>query len=464
MSDIKSSDIKSSDKELELFKDKLFAEAKKKGFAAYEMYLSRGASFSVKVFEGAIREYKNAGDSGLSFRGIWNGKMGYAYSERIGDDIIPFLVENAAQNAEIIEDTDIEDLFEGSSSYPAVQTWDEALAGISTEAKIHAALAMEKAAKDADSRVKAVDYCQLGTGENEIVIANSLGLNISQRDNSAQAWSVPRVQAEDGQVKQNGDVWAGKDLKNFDAAAFGKRSAEIALSYLGAKSVASGKYPVIFTPNAMSDLLATFAGVFSAEEAQKGFSLLKGKTGEKIASGIVTLRDDPLLDQKPGSAAFDSEGVAAKNKAIIEGGIFRSFLHNRKTAKKDGVEPTGNGFKYSFKSSVAICPTNFYIVPSEKSQDELIAETGEGLLISDLAGLHSGANSVSGDFSVSAEGHLISGGKKGRAIEQITIAGNFFTLLGGITGIGGDLEFKGNICSPSIAVKELDVAGEEKNA
>ena len=186
---------------------------------------------------------------------------------------------------------------------------------------------------------------------------------------------------------------------------------------------------------------------------------MKGRLGGKIAADIVSIRDDPLLDQLPGSAVFDGEGVAARNKTIVENGVFKTFLHNRKTAKKDGVEPTGNGFKASFKTAVGIAPSNFYIAAGDKSREELIAGMGDGLIITNLEGLHSGANSVSGDFSLSAEGFLVRGGKTVRAVEQSTIAGNFFSLLRDIGAAAADLEFKGNVSSPSVLIRELSVAG-----
>ncbi|MDR2419632.1 MAG: TldD/PmbA family protein [Treponema sp.] len=446
--------------EFELFRVKLFTAAVDKGFKDCEVFYASGAMFSLKVFEGELREYKSAGNAGLSFRGTYrNGKMGYAYTERLGEDIIPFLVDNAAQNAEIIEDTDTEEIFAGSPSYPQVNTWDESLAKLPAADKIAIALKVEQAAKAADPRVKGVDWCGLSSSEGEVRIANSLGLNLYERTNFAGVWSVPRVQGDDGQLKQQGDVWAGKDFAFFDAVAFGRYTAELALSHLGAKSIPTGKYAVILTGTAMSDLLRCFSSVFSAEQAQKGFSLLKGKIGTQVGSAALSIRDDPFLDQMPGSSAFDCEGVATRNKLIIENGVFHSFLHNRKTAKKDGVAPTGNASKRSFKSSVGIGPTNFYIVPSDKTQVALMAELGEGLLIDSLEGLHSGANPVSGDFSVSAEGHEIHEGKKGRAVEQITLAGNFFTLLQDVAAVAADLEFKDRVSSPSVWVRELNVSG-----
>ncbi|MDR2029074.1 MAG: TldD/PmbA family protein, partial [Treponema sp.] len=415
--------------------------------------------FQVKVFEGEIREYKNSGDAGLSFRGTWKGKMGYAFTERIGGDTIPFLLDNAAENAGIIEDPDVEDLFAGSPSYPDVKLYGESLAKVTPEEKIALALKTEKAAMDYDGRVAAVDFCGVETGERERYIANSLGLRVSERSNSALVFSYPRVIGEGGQVKVHGDVWTGKEFGDFDPEEFGRKTVRKALSYLGAEPVPAGAYKTILDRDAMGDLLGTFVSVFSAEEAQKGFSLLRGRLGGQIAADTVSIRDDPLLDQLPGSAIFDGEGVAARNKVIVENGVFKTFLHNRKTAKKDGVEPTGNGFKASFKTAVDIAPSNLYIAAGDKSRDELIARMGDGLIITNLEGLHSGANTVSGDFSLSAEGFLVRGGKTVRAVEQITIAGNFFGLLKDISALASDLQFKGGVSSPSVLVRELSVAG-----
>ncbi|MDR3146977.1 MAG: TldD/PmbA family protein [Treponema sp.] len=448
--------------ELEQFRDRLFAAAKQKGFTDCEIYCVNGSSFVVKVFEGEIREYKNSGDMGLSFRGTWKGKMGYAFTERIvgvADGTIPFLLDNAAENAEIIEDADVEDLYAGAASYPDVKLYNESLAAVTPEEKIALALKMEKAAMAYDSRVAAVDFCGVETGECGRYIANSLGLCVSERSNSALVYSFPRVIGEGGQVKVNGDIRTAKDLRGFDPEEFGRKTARKALSYLGAASVPAGAYQAILDKDAMGDLLGVFVGIFSAEEAQKGFSLLKGRLGGKIAADVVSIRDDPLLDQLPRSAVFDGEGVAAKNKVVVENGVFKTFLHNRKTAKKDGVEPTGNGFKSSFKTAVGIAPSNFYIAAGDKSREELIAGMGDGLIITNLEGLHSGANAVSGDFSLSAEGFLVRGGETVRAVEQITVAGNFFSLLKDISAVASDLEFKGYVSSPSVLIRELSVAG-----
>ena len=210
----------------------------------------------------------------------------------------------------------------------------------------------------------------------------------------------------------------------------------------------------------MVSLLGAFAGVFFGENAQKGFSLLKGKTGERIASEKVTLRDDALLAGGYGTQPFDSEGVSGKNKAVIEKGVLKTLLYNRKTAKKDGVLSTGNGFKAGLTGSVKTATTNFYLTQGEPTQEELFRQMGNGLFITSLMGLHAGCNAVSGDFSLSAEGFRIEDGKQGRPVEQITIAGNFYKLLESVEEIADDLYFGSNgMGAPSVLVRNLDIAG-----
>ena len=184
------------------------------------------------------------------------------------------------------------------------------------------------------------------------------------------------------------------------------------------------------------------------------------KEGEIIASDVVTIVDDPLLDNGFASTPFDDEGVATYKKELVSKGELKTLLHNLKTAYKAGCKSTGNGFKYSYASPVSISPTNLYIEKGEKSLEELMEEVGEGILITELAGLHSGANSITGDFSLAAKGFYIENGKKSYPVEQITIAGNYFYMLKDIEEVGNDLKFPmSSIGSPSVKIKEISIAG-----
>jgi len=449
--------------DLKAFKQKLFQAAQAAGFTEYEIYYAAGTTETYRVFGGEIAEFKSAGADGLSFRGVYEGKMGYASTERIADDVIPFLIENAKQNAQIIESEDAEVLYAGDAVYPEVCTYNDALKTVPSAEMAASALEMEKAAFAADSRVTGVNYCVLSRGDGAVYIANSKGLDVSHEDNYAMAYVVPQLEA-DGAVQTGFEVFVGNEWGGYDAAAVAKEAVARAAAKVGASPVPSGEYGVVMHREAMLDLLDTFSGVFSAENVQKGFSLLKDKLHTPIASDAVTIRDDALLKDALGSTPFDSEGVAARNKVVVEKGVLQTYLHNLKTAAKDGVASTGNGFKASYQASVGIQPTNFYIEPSDMPYEMLLSELGNGLLITELEGLHSGANEISGDFSLSAKGFVVADGKVAKPVEQIVVAGNFFTLLKDIVAVGNDLRFGmpggGNMGSPSVLVRKLNVSGE----
>ena len=189
-------------------------------------------------------------------------------------------------------------------------------------------------------------------------------------------------------------------------------------------------------------------------------SLLSGKEGESIASPAVTLMDDPLLPGGYGSCPFDAEGSAARTKAVIDQGVLKTLLHSRKTARKQGVETTGNAARMSYASPITVAPTNYYFQPGEKDLATLMADMGDGLVITEVSGLHAGADPISGDFSLLSKGYTVEGGKRGHAVEQITVAGNFDRLLKSIRAVAPDLYFFGSsIGSPSVDVGTLVVSG-----
>ena len=446
--------------DMQKFKTKLFEAAKNAGLDEYELYAKRNTSFGVNIFEKEIDEYKSEQSFGVCFRGKIGGKMGYAFSEKIDDTVIGFLVDSVKQNASVIEDPEEEFIYGGDPSYPEVVCYNPALNDVTANAKIEAAMAMEDAVKATDGRVQNVTYCYVGGSETEITIANTKGLNVQSKSNNIAAVAEAQVVGEDEQVKVAYDVYAGLDFAKLDPAAVGQRAAKKALASLGASPVPSGKYAVVFHREAASHMLSTWTGAFSADQAHKGFSILAGKLGEKIAADCVTIIDDPLLPGKPGTTPFDSEGVASRTKTVVDGGVFQTFLHNTKTASKDGVAPTGNGFKHGYSLPVDIAPTNFYIRPGADSHDTLLKKMGDGMVITTLEGLHSGANETSGDFSLSAAGFLVENGKVSRPVDQITISGNFFSMLKDIVAVGSNLEFNDDsTAAPSLYVGQLDIGG-----
>lgn len=441
------------------FKNLLFEKAKMAGFNECEIYFSDGESISISVYEGEVEKYNLAKSFGLSFRGKINGKMGYSYTEILDEAAIDMLINSAKNSANLIENDDETFIYVGDKTYSEVKTYSEELENIDPATMIDLALDLEKEAKNYSDKVVNINGCKISYSSSNYGIYNSKGLELTNKDNILTSYVVPVVQDESGKNDGVGYVVASSldEVKPKEMAAQG---VEEALSKLGGKSIPSGNYKTIIYNEAMVQLLETFAGTFSGDAAQKGLSLLKGKEGEMIASPIVTIVDDPLMEGGLASAPFDDEGVATFTKELVHEGKLNTLLHNLKTAHKQGVKSTGNGFKASYASSVNVSESNLYLRAGEKSFQDLMNEINEGVIITDLAGLHSGANTVSGDFSLAAKGFYVENGKKTFPVEQITLAGNYFDLLKNIVAIGNDLKFPmSNVGSPSVIATGLSIAG-----
>ena len=446
--------------ELNLFVKELFSKAQEEGFSEYEVYYVDRESLSISVYKEEVEKYNLNNSAGLSFRGKFGDRIGYSYTEILDEDAIEMLVKKAKENVLAIENNDIQFIYEGDKEYKEISTYHEELEDIPADKLINIAISMEKEAKKYCNKVESFSGCSVSYSSGKYGIINSKGLNLSNKSNLLTAYVVPIVKDLDKMYDGCGYVVA-KSLNDVKPDKIAKMGVDEALSKIGGTSIASGNYKVIINNEAMVSLLSTFAGIFSGDAVQKGLSLLKDKEGEIIAADIVNLVDDPHLEDGLASVSFDDEGVATLKTYLIKNGNLNSLLHNLKTANKAGVKSTGNGFKSSYASPISVSPTNFYIEPGINSLEEMTKKINKGLIITDFAGLHSGANSITGDFSLAAKGFYIEDGIKTHPVEQITVAGNFFTLLNNIEEIGSDLKFPmSSVGSPSIIIKELSIAGE----
>ncbi len=449
--------------DMKMLIDKIFAEGKKQGINDMEVFYSAGSSLSLKVFQKELDGYSLSESEGLGLRGMYNGKMGYSYTEKVDETSIDLLVKNVKENATVIDSDDEEYIFEGSKEYKKVDTFNPKLEEVKEAAKIKFVKQLEEEAFKIDNRIQSVETCVYGDGYGETIMSNTKGLYLHDKSNIAYTYVVV-VAKENEDIKTGMAYRTGNDFSKFNPKEIAEEAVKEALSMLGAKSVKSGDYPIIIRNNAAADLLEAFEGIFSAENVQKNLSLLKGKLNEQIGSEKFTLVDDPFMEGGLASRSFDGEGVASKYKKVVDKGVLKTYFHNLKTAKKDGVETTGNASKSSYKSSVGIAPSNFYVEKGEKTLEEIISSMDKGILITELQGLHSGLNSVSGDFSLAALGYEIKDGKISKPVEQITVAGNYFELLKNIEETGSDLKFglpgEAYIGSPSLKIKKLAIAGE----
>lgn len=424
-----------------------------------EIYYSFSNNISVNVLDNKIENYKISEGSGLSLRGIRNDSMGYAYTEKLDEKSIDFLIKEAKENAEILKNAAVEELFEGAAQYANLDHYSESIINLQPQELIRAALEMENIALKADLRIKEIISCNVSKSQGEIVIANTKGLNC--RSKYAYISGSIYLMAGDGEQTSTGFEYdfTLRDISELDIHKIANKAAKDAVSKLGADSIDSGDYTVIFRNDTATELLGSFIGNFSGEIVEQGFSKLKDKLGEKIAGVNITIIDDPLMKTSPNAQAFDDEGYPTRKIELVKDGILLSFMHNRKTAKKAGTESTGNAARDGYYGDVSVGPHNLYLKPGEESFDEIMRNTKKGILIVELQGVDNGTNALSGDISLLSNGFLIENGKIGRPINQIVVSGNMYEILNNIEEIASDLRIQSSVTSPTIKVKSLAVSG-----
>ncbi len=422
------------------FQQKLFEQGAQTGFTDMELYYEREEKFGCEVFKGEIDKYESSEVAGLSFRGVYNGNMGYSFTEKLDEESITFLLANAKENSIILDDEDKEELFAGSDEYSEQSFYSTNLQEVTPQDKINLMLEIEKELFAYDERVTGTDYFILNSSEVERSILNNKGLSLQEKKNYLMLY-VSVIVKQGDEIKTGDYVKITKDFYEIEPKVAAKHAVEEALAQLDAQSIESRKYSVLLRSDAAASLVHTFAPIFSAEVAEKGQSRLRDKVGQSIGVASLNMVDDPFLDEGVLSSTFDGEGVATRKLQLVENGTLTTLLHNQKTAKKDNTVSTGHASKASYKSAISVAPSNLYIEPSTTSFDELVSSLEEGIIITGLSGLHSGANQVSGNFSIAASGLFVKDGKVESSVNQMTIAGNFFDVLNSIQQIGADLKF-----------------------
>ena len=454
-------DIKTAEKLME----KLVKAGMEYGFEECEASFASESSMSIDILNGEVSSYENSATSSLSFRGLKNGQMGYCSTNILEDSSIEFLLKSAMENCEVLNDEDPQFIYcDENNKNLYYSQLSEGYEKNTYKKFEETGLNLEKAIFALDKRIDAVDFLTIACSTGPYLIINSKGLHSYRDSDGLSIMASARATDSDGSVKSGGHYWIGKDIDDFDMDKFLKKFKENLIGKMGAKSCKPGNYKTVLKNEAFMQFFTVFFGNFFATTMQRGLSLLADKEGQTIASDIFTLKEIPMYDNALTKIPFDDEGVLTTEKAIIDKGVFATALYNLKSANKAGRQSTGNGFRSG--SAVSEMPTNLVVEPGDKSFDELLAEAGEGIILTDLSGLHAGVNAISGDFSLLCEGYLIENGKQGRPVEQITVAGNFYEVIKSIKSVGNDIinvpSGEGEFFTPSVYIESLAISGDEE--
>jgi PmbA protein len=437
------------------------AVAEAEGGEEIEAYAEGSRHVQVRVRGGEVESLTSAETRGLGVRALVGGRVGYAYGADPTPEEVAALVRSARESAAFSEADDANRLPDLTPPEPLPGMFREALERVPAERKVSLALEVERAAISAHPDVGKVESATFADSVSRAAIASTRGgpMEFARTD----CWVSVSALAERGGETQSGfDFALARELDELDWEAAARAAAERAARLLGGEKPRSERVPVVLDPSAGTAFLSVLAGALSGEAVLKGRSPLAPLVGQSVGSEAVTLVDDGRLTQGSAAAPFDDEGVHTARTPLIEAGVLRGFLHNTFTATRLGTTSTGNAGRQGYRSVPGVSPSNLAFEPGAVPAEDVIRAAGRGVYVQDVTGLHSGASSVTGDFSVGAAGLAIEDGALGRPLREMTVASTLLDVLRGVTALGNDLRFfpfGGSLGSPTILVGEMTVAG-----
>jgi PmbA protein len=428
-----------------------------------EAFAEETTRVHVRVRGGEVESLAFAEGRGVGVRAIWEGRLGYAYAADPEFDEVRALVATAKENARFAEPDPGNALPRIGPVAPLEGAFDTAQAAVATERKVGFAMDLERRAVSRVPEVRKVEGASYGDAMSRVAIASTRLEGPPLTFERTDCWaSVTCLAERDGETQIGWSFDLGRGIRDLDVERVAREAAERGARLLGARKPASERVAVVLDPAAAASFLSVLSGALSAEAVLKGRSPLADLVGAAVGSAAVTLVDDGRMREGPAAAPFDAEGVATGRVELVQEGVLRGFLHDAYTAARSGTASTGNAGRASYRSTPGVSASNLHLRPGEAPAEEIVRTAGDGVYVQDVSGLHSGASSISGTFSVGATGLRISGGALAEPLREMTIASTLLDVLRAVTAVGSDLRFfpfGAGLGAPSVLVGEMTVAG-----
>lgn len=432
------------------------------GASDAEAYASEDAGREVRAHGGEVESLTAATQRGVGVRAWVGARAGYAFGTDLSEAGIAATAARAAEAARVAD----EDEYAGAPragedpasdlelADPSVATWSTGdVAGL--------ALAVERAALQADPRVAGVEQAVYADSSERVAIASSTGLGGQYERSSCYAYVQALAEGDGGRETGLG-FGLGRGPASLDPVEIGSEGAARATAMIGARKPASRSCPVVFDPTVSASFVALVGRGLSAGLAQRGRSPFADLLGGEVAAKAFALGDDGLDPLGHASSPFDGEGVPRRRTSLIEDGTLRTFLYDTYTGRRGDAASTGNAGRTGYRNLPSVAASNLVVAPGALGFEDLVSKAGEGVCVTDVAGLHSGVNPVSGVFSVGASGRAIRDGELAEPLREFTIASDLVSMLTAVRAAGADarwVPFGGSVSTPSLLIGEMTVAG-----
>lgn len=430
----------------------LLAEAKALGADAAEAAISVESGLSVTVRLGEVETIEHTRDKGLGITVYLNGRKGSASTTDFSAQAIKDTVRAAASIARHGAEDPCAGLPDASRlawDFPDLDLyhpWD-----LSTEEAIDLAKRCEDAARGADTRIVSSEGATVNSHQGLHIYGNSHGF-IGGYPGTRHSYSCSVIaQDSGGSGGMERDHWysaarAAAGLESPESV--GLKAAERTVRRLSARRLPTQQAPVIFAADIASSLLGHFIAAIRGGALYRKASFLLDHLGKQVFPAHVRIYEQPHLLGAIGSAPFDSEGVATRERDLVSGGVLQSYVLDTYSARRLGMETTGNAGGVH----------NLTIASGSLDLAGLLARMDRGLLITELMGM--GVNTVTGDYSRGAAGFWVEGGEMRYPVHEITVAGNLRQMFMGLMEVGTDVDLRGNVRTGSILLEGMTIAGE----
>jgi PmbA protein len=432
------------------------------GATEAEAWVEGGRSREVRVHAGEVESLTEASGRGVGVRAWIGARTGYAYGTDLSEAGLAGLAEAAVGAARVADEDESSAAPEPSgdpAEIPGLR--NDGVATTQTSEVIDLAKRIEGAALDRDPRVTGVEEVVYVDEDSSAAIATSRG--VSGAFEASVAYSFLQAMAtEDSEVQTGLGFGVARSPRDLDADEIGAEAGDESSSMLGATKPASRTCPVVLSDRVAASFAGFIGGALCADEVQRGRSPFADRLGDELASRALRLADDGTDPGGLASAPFDGEGTPRGRTPLLRDGKLLAYLHDSYTARREGATSTGNAARASYRSPPSVSTSNLMIEPGELPLDALVERVGDGVYVTEVAGLHSGVNPVTGRYSVGATGKAIRGGALAEPLREFTIAGDLLSTLAAVQAVGSEVRwvpFGGSVHSAPILVGEMAIGG-----
>ncbi len=414
----------------------------------------------IRVYDGELESFTAAESAGVGIRVVKDKRQGIAYAGTLAPDVIAETLTEARDNVAFGSPDEFFGLAEPDGvPVPDLDLFDPGAELFPTADKIAMARELERAVTGGDPRIIGVESADYVDSVTAGAVVSTTGIRHAGRDSGCYvaAYSL----AADGEDTQTGFGYSvARAPQQLDVERAATDAIDRATRLLGATKPSSARLTVVLDPFVTAQFLGIIGSTLSAESVLKGRSLFAGRLDDDVAAPGLTLVDDPTDPDAYTATEVDGEGLASRRNVLIDAGRLDHFLQNSYTARRLDTVSTGSAVR-SYSSTPGVGAHALVLVPGERDQAELIRDVGDGVLVQGVTGLHSGVNTVSGDFSTGAEGLRIRNGELAEPLREMTVASTLQRMLLDVREVGGDLErLPMNASGVSLVVADVTLSGD----